>query len=79
MVRGAEGNRLLLFMRDQHVVLAALEKACRAEDFYSGFYVARNGDGLLCTDRDTLQSRSGANCRLLALHELAPKQWRRFP
>ncbi len=65
-------NRLLLFMRDQHIVVAALEKACRAEDFYSGFYVARNGDGLLCTDRDTLQSRSGASCKVKALRELRP-------
>ena len=78
-VHGAQGNRLLLFMRDQHVVLAALEKACRAEDFYSGFYVARNGDGMLCTDRDTLQSRSGANCRLTGLRELSPRALRRFP
>ena len=36
-VHGVQGNRLLFFMRDQHIVLAALEKACRAEDFYSGF------------------------------------------
>ena len=79
----AEGNRLLLFMRDQHIVVAALEKACRAEDFYSGFYVARNGDGLLCTNRDTLQSRSGANCKVKGFHELGhelpTKPWRRFP
>ncbi len=78
-VHGAQGNRLLLFMRDQHIVVAALEKACRAEDFYSGFYVARNGDGLLCTNRDRLQSRSGANCRLKTLNELSPRPWRRFP
>ena len=78
-VHGAQGDRLLLFMRDQHIVVAALEKACKAADFYSGFYVARNGDGLLCTNRDTLQSRSGANCKVTALGELGPRPWRRFP
>ena len=71
-VQGGEGNRLLLFMRDQHIIVAALERACQAADFYSGFYVARNADGLLCVDRDRLQSRSGANCKVKALRVLAP-------
>ena len=70
--QGGEGNRLLLFMRDQHIIVASLERACQAADFYSGFYVARNADGLLCVDRDRLQSRSGANCKVKALRMLAP-------
>ena len=70
--QGGEGNRLLLFMRDQHIIVASLERACQAADFYSGFYVARNADGLLCVDRDRLQSRSGANCKVKALRILAP-------
>jgi hypothetical protein len=78
-VQGGEGNRLLLFMRDQHIISAMLEKACQARDFYSGFYVERNADGLICADRDTLQSRSGANCKLKRLYELLPAAWRRFP
>ena len=78
-VQGGEGNRLLLFMRDQHIISAMLEKACQARDFYSGFYVERNSDGLICADRDTLQSRSGANCKLKRLFELVPAGWRRFP
>ena len=63
-------NKLILFMRDRRIVSATLEKACRARDFYSGFYVARNSDGLLCTDRDELQSRSGSNCQLKGMKQL---------
>ena len=64
------GNRLLLFMRDRRVVSAQLERACRSRDFYSGFYLSRSDDGRLCVDRDTLLSRSGANCRLTRIRQL---------
>lgn len=63
-------SKLILFMRDQRIVSATLEKTCRARDFYSGFYMARSDDGQLCTHRDTLQSRAGANCQLTALKQL---------
>ncbi|HKT86712.1 MAG TPA: hypothetical protein VJQ77_11585 [Novosphingobium sp.] len=63
-------NRLLLFMRDQRVVSAELERACRARDFYLGFYLARTSDGQLCVDRDTLLSRSGMNCKLTRIRQL---------
>ncbi len=64
------GNRLLLFMRDRRVLSAQLERSCRSRDFYSGFYVERSTDGQLCVDRDTLLSRSGANCKLSRLRQL---------
>jgi hypothetical protein len=64
------GNRLLLFMRDQRIVGAELERSCRARDFYSGFYLSRSDDGKLCVDRDTLLSRSGANCKLTRIRQL---------
>lgn len=63
-------SKLILFMRDQRIVSATLEKTCRSRDFYSGFYMARSDDGMLCTHRDTLQSRAGANCQLTALKQL---------
>lgn len=63
-------SRLILFMRDQSIVSAQLERACRARDFYSGFYVERSNDGQICVDRDTLLSRSGANCKLTRLRQL---------
>ena len=65
-----DGGRLLLFMRDQRLVSASLEKACRARDFYSGFYLERTGDGLLCVERDKLHSRAGASCSVSKLRQL---------
>src|SRR5262249_51779994 len=59
-----EQNRLLLFMRDRRILSVALERACSARDYYSGFYVERNDDGQLCPKRDLLQSRSGASCHV---------------
>ena len=63
-------NRLILYMRDQRIVSAALERACSARDFYSGFYVERSADGQLCVNRDALQARSGANCKLSRIRQL---------
>ncbi|MFC4255432.1 hypothetical protein GRI97_08330 [Altererythrobacter xixiisoli] len=65
-----QDNRLLLFMHDRRVLTAALDRACSARDFYSGFYVERNQDGQLCSGRDRLQSRSGASCEVEAFHRL---------
>lgn len=69
-VQVGHGNRLMVFLRDRRTVSLGLEKSCRAQDFYSGFYVERNADGQLCVDRDRLQSRSGANCALTKLRQL---------
>ena len=63
-------NRLLLFMRDRKVISVALEKACSARDFYSGFYVQRTEDGMLCVKRDTIHSRAGAKCVLKQFRQL---------
>lgn len=65
-------NRLLLYLRDNRIVSASLERACRARDFYSGFYLERHDDGKLCVDRDMLLARSGANCKLTRLRQLVP-------
>lgn len=69
-VQYRDANRLILYMRDRRIVSATLEKTCNARDFYSGFYVARNSDGMLCTDRDEILSRSGVNCELSSLRQL---------
>ncbi|WP_374412175.1 hypothetical protein [Novosphingobium colocasiae] len=63
-------NRLLLFLRNGAMVAAELDRACRARDFYSGFYLANSSDGNLCVDRDKLLSRSGANCTLTRIRQL---------
>ena len=69
-VQTGSGNQLLLFLRDRRIVKINLEKACRARDFYSGFYVERSKDGKLCVDRDKLQSRTGANCEVDRMRQL---------
>lgn len=69
-VQAADDKRLILFMRDRRLISAALERSCHARDYYSGFYLSRSSDGQLCVDRDTLQSRNGANCKLDKLRQL---------
>ena len=69
-VQTGSGNRLLLFTRDRRIISAKLEKACRARDFYSGFYIEQNEDGMLCVDRDKLHSRAGANCEVNRIRQL---------
>ncbi len=78
-LRPGDGDELLLFLRDDRIISATLEKRCNARDFYSGFYIERNADGAICAGRDTLQSRSGTNCKVRRLHELVPTRYRRFP
>jgi hypothetical protein len=69
-VQVGRDNRQMAYLRDRRVISLGLEKGCRAQDFYSGFYVERSADGQLCVDRDRLQSRSGANCALTRLRQL---------
>lgn len=69
-VQTGNGNRLLLFLDDNRIVSVNLERACRAREFYSGFYIERPEDGQLCVDRDELQSRSGARCEVERMRQL---------
>jgi hypothetical protein len=71
-VRATEGSRLLLFLRENGLIMASLDKTCSSRDFYSGFYFEQNSDGQLCIDRERLQSRSGAKCQLVQLRRLVP-------
>lgn len=63
-------NRLMLLLRDNRVVRATLDKRCQGRDFYSGFLVARNADGMVCTDRDELLARTGAKCKVSGYRQL---------
>ncbi len=65
-------NRLLLFMRDQRIVRASLNKKCNTRDFYSGFYVEQRKDGDICVERDELKSRAGSTCEITKLRRLVP-------
>ncbi len=78
-VRPGDGDELLLFLHDDRIVSATLQKRCNARDFYSGFLIEPNADGAICAGRDILHSRSGDNCKVRRLHELAPAGFRRFP
>lgn len=69
-VQPARDNRLMLYMRDRRLFSAQLERSCTARDFYSGFYVERNSDGMLCIDRDRLQSRTGSQCEVEQLRQM---------
>jgi hypothetical protein len=69
-VQTGSGNRLVLFLRDRRMISLNLEKACRARDFYAGFYVEKNKDGQICVDRDKLQSRTGARCQVETMRQL---------
>lgn len=69
-VQADSGSRLILYLRDRRMISATLDRACRARDFYSGFYLQRSSDGQICADRDTLLSRSGANCKLTRIRQL---------
>lgn len=63
-------DRLVLHLRDRRMVGARLERSCRPRDFYSGFYLRNSTDGRLCIDRDVLQSRNGATCKLTRMRQL---------
>lgn len=67
-----EDSRLILFMRDQRIIGANLEKTCRARDFYSGFYVEHTNDGMFCAGRDDVHSRAGATCAVSRVRQLIP-------
>lgn len=69
-VQANADNRLVLLLRDQRLVSASLEKACRGRDFYSGFRVAKNEDGMICQGRDVLMARTGANCKVSGFKQL---------
>jgi hypothetical protein len=69
-VQTGSGNRLVLFLRDRRMISANLGKACRARDFYSGFYVEKSKDGRLCVERDKLQSRTGVSCEVETMRQL---------
>ncbi|MFC3310977.1 hypothetical protein [Blastomonas aquatica] len=71
-VRVINDDILVLFMRDQRMIEAELERTCSAREFYQGFYMERSGDGRLCVDRDLLQARSGSKCEVERLRQLVP-------
>jgi hypothetical protein len=55
-------NSVDLVMRDKSRVRARLDSSCPALDYYYGFYIRPNADGMICADRDMIRSRVGGQC-----------------
>jgi len=53
-----------LVLRDNRRVRARLESNCPGLDFYRGFYVNGNPDGLICSDLDSIRSLMGGECEI---------------
>lgn len=53
---------------------ARFEDDCPALDFYSGLYIKRSPDGLICADRDSIRARSGSVCRIDGFKRLVVKR-----
>ncbi|RIA43741.1 hypothetical protein DFR49_1969 [Hephaestia caeni] len=67
-----EPDSVDLVVRGGSRLRAKLGDDCPALDFYSGFYLKRTSDGRLCARRDSIRSRSGDNCPIVALKHLVP-------
>ena len=63
-------NRLRLYTRNRQVLSVRFSKECRADAFYSGFYVEKSEDGMLCSARDVIHSRSGVRCSIGQISQL---------
>ena len=63
-------NSVDLILRDKRRVRARLENSCPALDYYYGFYVTPNRDGMICADRDIIRSRVGGQCEIEGFRSL---------
>jgi hypothetical protein len=60
-----------LILRNRQRVRARLE-SCPALDYYYGFYITPNPDGMVCEDRDNIRSRMGGACQIDDFRSLEP-------
>lgn len=61
-------------LRDNRRLRAKLDSSCPALDYYRGFYVTPNPDGMICADRDVIRSRMGGECGIDKFRSLKPKR-----
>jgi hypothetical protein len=61
-----------LILRTRQRVRAKLESSCPALDYYYGFYITPNPDGMVCEDRDNIRSRMGGACEIDDFRSLEP-------
>ncbi|TZG29671.1 hypothetical protein FYJ91_04040 [Sphingomonas montanisoli] len=62
-----------LVTRDGDRLRARFSSNCPALDYYSGFYMKPTQDGRICSDRDVIRTRSGAQCEIERFRKLVPK------
>ena len=65
-------NSVDLVLRNRQRVRAKLESSCPALDYYYGFYITPNPDGMVCEDRDNIRSRMGGACEIDRFRGLEP-------
>ena len=65
-------NSVDLILRNNSRVRAKLENSCPALDYYNGFYISPNKDGMICADRDAIRSRIGGTCEIDQFRVLNP-------
>jgi hypothetical protein len=63
-----------LIVTDGRRLRAKLDDRCPAINFYSGFYLKRAGDGMVCARRDDLRTRSGGRCEISRFRTLVEKK-----
>ena len=63
-----------LMMTGGRRLRARLDKECVALDFYRGFYLKPNRDGMVCADRDVIRNRAGGECQIDSFRRLVPKR-----
>lgn len=63
-----------LIIEDGTRLRAKLDDDCPALDFYSGFYIKPTPDGMICADRDSFRTRSGASCGIDEFKRLVAKR-----
>jgi hypothetical protein len=61
-----------LILRNRQRIRAKLESSCPALDYYYGFYIRPDPDGLICEDRDAIRSRMGGACEIDRFRSLEP-------
>jgi hypothetical protein len=67
-------NSVDLILRDRSRIRARLDRNCPALDYYYGFYISPNPDGMICADRDIIRSRVGGQCPIDRFRRLKAKR-----
>jgi hypothetical protein len=65
-------NSVDLILRNNSRIRAKLENSCPALDYYQGFYITPDPDGMICANRDVIRSRVGGTCGIDRFRTLKP-------